>query len=428
MQNSSFLEILFQTLILIGVFQLSFAQETSKSDIDCSIHRIKFLPDDLIKLISEDGSVLSGQVSKKVDLNFDGLDDLIVNFGFCGNWGDCLYGIYVQQEDQRYQCVFAPDYWYSGKWELLENEFTKVGEERWMKFKLFARKDNGQGIFDVVPHSILQFDGEKYRNLTFGFYENEENSEAFHIEKEYFHQGETFQVGRLLLGNYNYGPMTLRILNENGNTDIIGPKDEDFDNEISETRLVFLEGKPFFFVVNRYSVYLIDLKNKKFSARIKAGLKIEFGEDAISGTLAGLQFFDQGKYLLGNSVGYGLFCFNISNIEKPKELIRYSSKSKNEGQAYFFLEQNLDGSYNGIISNSDTSEKSKSISNLYTKIEKTNYLFQSARIKLSEENHIDPLIDENPENSIIFYEIKLNDQKRIWTIDLEKGVLIKGEW
>ena len=100
----------------------------------------------------------------------------------------------------------------------------------------------------------------------------------------------------------------------------------------------------------------------------------------------------------------------------------------NEGQAYFFLEQNLDGSYNGIISNSDTSEKSKSISNLYTKIEKTNYLFQSARIKLSEENHIDPLIDENPENSIIFYEMGLNDRKRIWTIDLEKGVLIKGEW
>lgn len=112
--------------------------------------------------------------------------------------------------------------------------------------------------------------------------------------------------------------MTLRILNENGITDIIGPKDEDFDNEISETRLVFLEGKPFFFVVNRYSVYLIDLENKKFSARIKAGLKIEFGEDAISGTLAGLQFFDQGKYLLGNSVAMDCFVLIFQTLKNLK--------------------------------------------------------------------------------------------------------------
>jgi len=31
----------------------------------------------------------------------------------------------------------------------------QVGEERWIKFELFSRKDNGHGIFDVVPHSIL---------------------------------------------------------------------------------------------------------------------------------------------------------------------------------------------------------------------------------------------------------------------------------
>src|SRR5690606_23012855 len=152
------------------------------------------------------------------------------------------------------------------------------------------------------------------------FYENEENSEAFQIEQEYSHQGETFQLGRLVLEEYNYDPMTLRLLNENVIKDIMGARDEDFYNEVSDTRLVFLDGKPFFFVVNRYSVYLIDLENRKFSARIKAGLKIEFGEDAVSGTLAGLQFFDQGKYLLGNSVDYGLFCFNISNHCCPIKL------------------------------------------------------------------------------------------------------------
>src|SRR5690625_8051715 len=114
----------------------------------------------------------------------------------------------------------------------------------------------------LMLYLILFFNGEKYRNLTFGFYENEENSEAFHIEKEYFHQAETFQEGRLLLGNYTYGSMTLRILNENGITAIIGPKDEDFDNEITQTRLVFIEGKPFFFLVNRYSVYIMDIDGK----------------------------------------------------------------------------------------------------------------------------------------------------------------------
>lgn len=129
-----------------------------------STYTLEMMPGDSVRLIPEDGgSPLTGQVSKKVDLNFDGLDDYIINFGHCGNWGDCLYGIYVQQKNQKYTSVFLPEYWYSGKWDLLENEYNEVDGTRWMKLQLYSRTDYGGGPPGIVPTHHLQFDGISYQ-------------------------------------------------------------------------------------------------------------------------------------------------------------------------------------------------------------------------------------------------------------------------
>lgn len=130
----------------------------------CSRYTFEMIPGDSIRLIPEDdGSTFTGQISKRVDLNFDGLDDFIINFGICGNWGDCVYGIYVQQANQKYTCVFRPEYWYSGKWDLLEKECIRVDGTRWMKLRLYSRTDYGGGPPGIVPTSFLQFDDSSIR-------------------------------------------------------------------------------------------------------------------------------------------------------------------------------------------------------------------------------------------------------------------------
>src|SRR5690606_40968525 len=92
------------------------------------------------------------------------------------------------------------------------------------------------------------------------------------------------------------------------------------------------------------------------------GQEVEYGDDSISGTVSGFQFFDGDNYLLGIAVSYGVFCFNISDLDEPKELSRYTGHYGDRGQPYFFLEQNADGSYNGMVSRSDTLKKSDYVS------------------------------------------------------------------
>lgn len=128
-----------------------------------SKYAIEWVPGDSIRLISGDSYVINGRIAKKVDLNFDGLEDLIINFGQCGNWGDCLYGIYTQQSDGKYSCVFQPEYWYSGKWDLLENDYTQANGRRWMKIQLYSRTDYGGDPPGIVATSTLQFIDRNYQ-------------------------------------------------------------------------------------------------------------------------------------------------------------------------------------------------------------------------------------------------------------------------
>lgn len=408
--------------------ELSYAQEDASY---CSTYTFEMIAGDSVRLISEDdGSTYTGQISKKVDLNFDGLDDFIINFGQCGNWGDCLYGIYVQQTDQKYTCVFHPEYWYSGKWDLLEKEFTRVDGMRWMKLRLYSRTDYGGGPPGIVPTSFLQFDGSRYQNIELQSLTNWPNkaneTETFGVQKEYAHRGKTYQVGRMLLKDFQYGPLTLRVIEKDTITDIIAPIDEYPDLEMSRVELIQLHGRPFFFVIDRYRVYLVDLPNEKISARIQPGLGVEYGDDSIRGTVNGFQFFDDDNYLLGIAVSYGVFCFNISDLDDPKELLRYTSDFSDRGQPYFFLEQNADGSYNGIVSRSDTTKKSSHVSNFYTATKKATYLFRDAQIMPLDKSYIDPSIDEAPKPFVLLYEKGTNGKRIPWVVDLDKGRLIQG--
>lgn len=265
--------------------------------------------------------------------------------------------------------------------------------------------------------------------VSYGQQVAQDKTEIFGVGKEYIHRGKTYQVGRLLLNDFKYGPLTLRVIEKGKTTDIIAPVDEYPDLEMSHTRLIQLHGRPFFFVIDRYRVYLVDLENEKVSARIQPGLGVAYGEDAISGQMNGFQFFDGDSYLLGIAVSYGVFCFNISDLDHPKELLRYSSDFSDHGQPYFFLEQNADSTYNGIVSESDTTKKSTHVSGFYTATNTARYLFRDAHLALPEEPYADPADYEigRPEPFLLLKEIGADGTEIPWVIDLKKGTLVKGK-
>ena len=104
----------------------------------------------------------------------------------------------------------------------------------------------------------------------------------------------------------------------------------------------------------------------------------------------GFRFFDKGNYLLGIAVNYGLFCFDVSDLDNPKELQRYSSQSGDEGQPYFFLQQQSDGTWNGIIAQSDTLKKSRSVTGFYTETKPARFLFQNTQLRSPTASYTDP--------------------------------------
>lgn len=397
------------TLVLLLLSRSGRAQEPYSASADADVYfDVQFLPRNAVRLYPDvSDTVLTGTVGRAIDLNFDGRNDLIVNFGDCGDGGDGVYGIYAQQADGKYACVFEPDHWDSEKWSVLEDVVTIVNGTRWMDITLYNRGDVG-GRPGVVPVSYLRFGGIKYQNWLLG-----KDPIGVAEETEFDHAGKLYRVERLLLKTGKYGPLTLRIYERDRFNqyqvqcrNIVAPDSEDL--EISKVTLLTLKEHPFFLVQDRYRLFLIDLEKETISPAIRPGLGVEYGEDAISGQMNGLQFFDNDNYLLGIAVSYGVFCFNISNLDHPKELLRYSSDFSDQGQPYFFLEQKPDGSYNGIVSQSDTTKPSTHISRFYTETKKARYLFRNARLVTPEGPYADPADYEigRPEPFLLLKEIE----------------------
>jgi len=254
------------------------------------------------------------------------------------------------------------------------------------------------------------------------------------VEASLDYNGKIYRVERLLLKAGKYGPLTLSVYerdsldyNRVNSRNIVAPSSEGL--EISEIEVIQLKGRPFFFVKGRYELFLIDLQGEKIAPFIRPGLGVEYGEDAISGTMKGFQFFDEDDYLLGIAVSYGVFCFNISDLDHPKELLRYSSDFSDHGQPYFFLEKNVDGFYNGIMSQSDTAKKSSHVSGFYTATKQARYLFRDVHLMVPEASYADPADYEigHPEAFLLLYEKGENGKKIPWVIDLKKGIVIKDE-
>ncbi len=124
-------------------------------------------------------------------------------------------------------------------------------------------------------------------------------------------------------------------------------------------------------IKNRYAFYLFDLDEFTFSEKQIPGLNQYEGEDAISGLIDAFTLFDEEKFLLGFAQGFGIFCFDISHLSKPKELIQKSEIISDEKKNYLFYLKNKSKVISAEV---DPQNKSKNIENFYLKLSNIHYL------------------------------------------------------
>ncbi|GAB3012148.1 hypothetical protein GCM10027051_13690 [Niabella terrae] len=231
-----------------------------------------------------------------------------------------------------------------------------------------------------------------------------------------------YQAGWWQRGNWQYGPLSLRVEENSGPYEVSAPPDPLSDPDMSSAQRMYLQGKPYFLIKDRYQLYLIDLEAKTFAA-LQPGKGLDYGEDAISGTMRGLRFFDH--YLLGNAVSYGLFCFNIQDPAHPRELKRYTAVYSNLGQPYFFLDEHPDGTLSGLFAQSDTLNKSTVISQFYTTIKNPWYVFQKEKRLQPTSGYTDPVNLPDPDAYLNLIKNRRVGKPVNWTIDLKQGLLLK---
>lgn len=385
---------------------------------------------DTVRLVPmADEEVLEGRMMLRVDLNADGKEDILVNLGACGNWGHCIMGVFVQEEQGIYRSVWS-EYVYD--YNVLEEESTWVDGQPWKKILLIDRGDYGGGDPADVPLEILEYNKERYVSVPAGIgrYENGvlQRPDVFRVyataDGAGDQQGVRYELGRSEPANYTihcagdtcyylrrdmaengwqgegqflpHAPIVLRMRKDSVIQDIRLPYFQDID-------MVKLYNKlpsPYLVIVQRYAFSLFDVKDRVLSPTMVPGRKIDYREDAISGIMDGFLCFDDGRYLLGNAQGYGLFCFDVSEMQRPIELRRYSSQAENNGQPYFFLGRRKNGRWDGLLARSDMDSEIKGINNLYKKTENVRYSFSEENLR-EEPKPSDPL--QQPLNHLLLH-------------------------
>ena len=248
--------------------------------------------------------------------------------------------------------------------------------------------------------------------------------EPFSVHAEVRLGEKVFQVGSVEEPD---GTAVLRVREGNAVRDYTAASLRQLDTE--DIWLDSWEGKPLLLVRDRYHLILVDTQTEVVSAAICPGVGVAFGDDAIAGQMDGLRFSENDTYLQGVAVGYGVFCFNISDWGHPRELHRYSAEAADYGQPYFFLDREADDRYTGFIAQSDTTKKSPHISNFYTETTPPRYLFRHVRLETPKGPYADPADYEigHPEPYLQLYALERAERRTPWVIDLVMGELVVGD-
>jgi hypothetical protein len=153
MKKANFRTWLFTLAVIILSPTCLFCQDTPR------LYSLKIVTDSVYLNQETEGFALTkGTLVQWVDLNHDQRKDLIVAFGNCGNWGDCIFGFFTDNGSGAYTCVFEE---YLPRFSIASSS-TVVQGVAWKDFTLLEHSSDKNGNPSVVEKKMF-FDGQAYR-------------------------------------------------------------------------------------------------------------------------------------------------------------------------------------------------------------------------------------------------------------------------
>lgn len=227
------------------------------------------------------------------------------------------------------------------------------------------------------------------------------------IDKEFKEQGLKLIIKQGKTGVYQL------LINDTKNN---STKSFKLDNDIDRNIGVSYFGERKFAVISgRYSFYIINLSKDTLLGPFLPSSREE-RTDAQSGALHSFSLLNNAQYLILGAFDDGVYCYNITNINKPYEVEMFHPESKYFKSEFFFLDKFNVNSYNGIISSLKRNKQER------WEID-SKFLFQEYRMKENSDKKIIKKLTEN--RYLVLNRIFENETLENIIIDLEAGKILK---
>lgn len=189
--------------------------------------------------------------------------------------------------------------------------------------------------------------------------------------------------------------------------------DNDIDRYIAAS---YFGDRKFVIIGGRYSFYIIDISRDSLIGPFQPTPREE-RVDGQSGALHSLSLLNNAQYLILGAIDNGVYCYNLSNINKPFEIELFHPESKYFKSEFFFLDKSKENTYSGIVSSLKRNKQERwEIA--------SRFLFQQYHLKENSENKI---IKKQIENRyLLLHRLIDKDSTENIVVDYDKGKLLNS--
>jgi len=232
-----------------------------------------------------------------------------------------------------------------------------------------------------------------------------------HVETDFKEQGLKLSIDREKPGELQH----LKIINTNNNRLL---KSFNLDNHIDLFGICtsYFGDRKFAVIAGRFKFYIINLSTDSLIGPLLPKYR-DIRYDGQSGVLHNFKIFNNGQYLIFGAIDNGVYCYNMTNINKPFEVETFNPESKSFKSEFFFLDKTKESIYNGIVSSLKRNKQERwEIA--------SRFLFQEYRMKENSENKI---IKKQIENRyLLLYRMIDKDSTENIIVDYDSGKLLNN--
>ena len=171
---------------------------------------------------------------------------------------------------------------------------------------------------------------------------------------------------------------------------------------------------PIAIIGGRYKFFILNCSSNKIIGPFKAKQR-GLAQDGQSGVFYAYKLIVNNKYLLVNALDFGLYCYDIEDLNNIKTVQFFKSDSLYYKGKYHFLDRNKNIEYSMI---------SASCGNYSTDIE-SNFLFKNIRLQHDKNKNVKKRITQD--KYLILNQINNDSKNSNLIVDLESGIILSSK-